>query len=112
FCSTRTVQRQDFIRRYGIRDLHSLAWHSTLHEYLPLGMLEEIAKWFTHEEQRHFVDRLVELSAPLFPQNRDLKKDVEYFGPALGILLHVDGYALKRIARQVRREIEASWDSV
>jgi hypothetical protein len=57
-CNIRTIQRQAFVRRYGIHELWELAYH----ERLPCGMLEEIAKWFSHEEQRRFVDRLVELT--------------------------------------------------
>jgi hypothetical protein len=106
FCSTRTVQRQDFVRRYGIRELYNLASQSTLHRCLPLGMLEEIAKWW-HEDQRRFIDRLVELARPLPTDGSDLKESIEYFGPVLGILLRVDDRtALKHVARQARLEIE------
>jgi hypothetical protein len=94
-----------FIWRYGINELWQLAYQGQL----PRGMVEEIAKWFTHEEQRRFVDRLVEL-APTLPIANNLKTDEaydrEHFGPVMGVLLRVDLHALKRVARQVRREIE------
>ena len=44
-CSIRSVQRQDFVRRYGVEELASLARHQTL----SFGMLEDIAKW-EHED--------------------------------------------------------------
>jgi hypothetical protein len=107
----RTIQRWAFVRRYGIDELWQLAYH----EQLPCGMLEEIAKWFSHEEQRRFVDRLVELAPSLptisnFRDDDDKARWFEQFGPVMGVLLHANERELKHVARQVRREIEASWN--
>jgi len=93
-CSTRTIQRWAFIRRYGIDELWRLAYH----ERLPCGMLEEIAKELSHEEQSRLINRLVELARPL-PAckgwHSDLKDAIEQFGPVMGILFRADDREFK-----------------
>ena len=95
-----------FIWRYGINELWQLAYQGQL----PRGMVEEIAKWFSYEEQSRFVNRLVELARPL-PADDNVREGVEWyieqFGPVMGILLRPDDRELKRVAKQACREIEA-----
>jgi hypothetical protein len=106
WCSARTIQRMFFVRRrYGIECMWQLAYQ----ECLPLGMLEEIAKW-EHEDQRRFIARLLEL-APGLPWDKHFTDSeayyIEFFGPVFGVLAPIDRGQLTRVARQVRREIEA-----
>jgi hypothetical protein len=107
-CSARTIQRMFFVRRYGIECM----WEMAYQERLPLGMLEDIAKW-EHEDQQHFIDRLVELARTLPIDSRwesDEAWSIKHFGPVMGLLFPVDPKALKRAARQIRQEIEKSID--
>ena len=104
-CSVRTIQRMFFVRRYGIECMWQLAYQ----ECLPLGMLEEIAKW-EHEDQHRFIARLLELALGLPWDKQASMSSVEYikeFGPVFGVLAPIDRGQLKRVARQLHRETEA-----
>jgi hypothetical protein len=63
--SIRTIQRADFVRRYGIGDLYYLAHLYGSKGAPSMGMLEEVAKW-SHERQRRFMELLlVEAGVPM-----------------------------------------------
>jgi hypothetical protein len=98
-CSVRTVQRRDFVWRYGIDALHILGEL----KLLPPALLEDVAR-LEHEEQQQFVARLIEL-APSLPlekgfQEQDRNCFVERHGTE-GALFSLDKKALKKAARYV-----------
>ena len=102
-CSVRSIQRQSFVRRYGIPEVGDLAWHNTL----PFGMLENIAK-LEHDEQRRFVAQLLELAIPLPPQRYwkgTAEEACKRFGPVMGPMFRADPSELKRAARRVYESI-------
>jgi hypothetical protein len=102
-CSVRSIQRQSFVRRYGIPEIGELAWQ----KILPFGMLENIAK-LEHDDQRRFVAQLRELAIALPPQ-RYWKGTAEAarksFGPVMGPIFRADPLELKRAAQLVYSSI-------
>lgn len=64
--SVRTIQRADFVRRYGIAELYYLAHLYGSKAAPSMGMLEEVAKW-SHGRQHRFMENLLAASGTPLP---------------------------------------------
>lgn len=105
--STRTVQREDFVKRYGIPELE---WLILNDYFLAPGMVEEIAKW-EHEDQRTFLKKLTE-ALEAAPKVRTTEPRPKWLRerPKIGALCHeVSKADLRRAAKRIFTECQWNW---
>jgi len=94
-CSIRTVQRESFIRRYGIPELDDLV---LAHHFLTAGMVAEVARW-ERSEQWWFINRLLELIRES-GQQRQHDASYEHHSIVFLTIYSVDRAVLRRLAKQ------------
>jgi hypothetical protein len=94
--STRTIQREDFIKRYGIPELGKLVLQD---HFLTAGMISEVAKWHP-EDQRTFFDSFMLLVADA-PKIKPPDREFSARQPITAALIEVGKPMLRRLAKQL-----------
>jgi hypothetical protein len=99
--STRTIQREAFLKKYGIGELNDLHLHE---HYIEIGVLEKIAYW-DREDQYEFVVRLVGM---LEKAQQTSKFDASLFhlSPIRHACGFVDRAKLRKLAKELYRTME------